>query len=345
MKKSLIFSLFLGIMPAISGMTAAAQISMPDNVEPMVYEFTDTHELVYVAVDGDFIYFQGLSTLYPWFTVRGNYDRNKGKVSIPQMQLIENYGGYDVYTKYMMFDFDTYDFYWAPLNFEYVMNVNLQTGRIEADKNDAYHFFGMAVDTDGEGDWQFVDRRQYVRLKLYVDYTGVPQNPTDLELEKYDGDDFTSFSFTIPDTTTNGNPISVYDVYYTLYVNGAPYPLVPDEEKERYLGLWGETLEIPAYADNGIDLISNGTGHMVGLYLDDIQSVGVQVIYKYGDEITMSEVVMLDVASVKSITSAEVVSVEYFKLDGTRVANPDKGLYIKKNSYSDGTTKTEKIIL
>ena len=44
------------------------------------------------------------------------------------------------------------------------------------------------------------------------------------------------------------------------------------------------------------------------------------------------------------IVDAEVVSTEYFDLNGTRVADPAKGIFICRQTLSDGTVRTQKVV-
>lgn len=45
------------------------------------------------------------------------------------------------------------------------------------------------------------------------------------------------------------------------------------------------------------------------------------------------------------VTSDDCVSVEYYDAAGARVSNPSKGMFIKKMLMSDGTTKTQKLVI
>ena len=335
--------MFLGLpMTAEERVTTPGKdpITMPDGIEPSLYVDSEGNK-VYVAIDGTDIYFQGLSTRYPEFTVKGAF--NGTIASIPQWQFVERYGDtYDIYTRINLMDYNDYSFYPAPDDYTYNLTVDLSKGTISCPKEDAYVLFGFAIELDGE--WQWVDYRQYINLKLYVDYTGIPENPSGLEVEKYDGDDFYSFMFTLPLKTTNGNPMSVYDTYYVIYVNGEEYTFTPDEELGIYPELPYPVTEMPAYFSNNVDIVANGEGHLVGIYLDEIESVSVQTVYRYGQEITKSEIVTWGNAGVESLVdSADVISVEYFDLSGRKVVNPEKGVYIKRQRLSDGSARSVKI--
>lgn len=340
-------ALLLSAAPVMAQDPENVPITMPDYVEPLAYVDSEGN-MVYVAIDGKYLYLQGLSTLYPEFTVRADY--NNGIASIPQWQFVQNYGPYEIYTRMWVMDYndeDILEFYPAPADFTYNLTVNLTNGIISCEKEDAFVLFGFATYAEFEGveDWQWVDYRQNLYLKEYVDYTGVPVNPTNLELEKYDGDEFYSFMFSLPLKATNDNPLSVYDTYYVIYVNGEEYEFVPDEEKDIYAGVPYPVTEMPAYFSNDNDIVTSGEGHLVGLYVDNIESVGVQTVYKYNDEITKSEIIAMENAGVNGpAVDAEEVFVEYFDLTGRKIVNPDKGVYIKRTQLSDGTSKSLKVV-
>lgn len=339
MTKKILLSLSAFIIPALPVLA----ITMPD-VEPEEYVDREGNH-VFVAVDGQYIYFQGLSIRYPEFTVRADF--NGTIASIPQWQFVERYGDqYDIFTYMNIMDYnenEELDFYPAPPDYEYRLTVDFKNGIITCPKEDAYTLFGFATQVDGE--WKWVDYQQYIYLKKYVDYTGVPVNPTGLEVEKYEGDDFYSLMFTLPLQTTNGNTLSLYDTYYVIYVNGEEYTFEPDEEAGIYEGVPYPLTEMPAYFSNDNDIITNGEGHLVGLYLDKIESVGVQTVYKYDNVLNKSEIVSWQSAGIDSIgNDAEEVTIEYFDLSGRKVLKPENGVYIKRARLSNGTTRSSKIL-
>lgn len=43
-------------------------------------------------------------------------------------------------------------------------------------------------------------------------------------------------------------------------------------------------------------------------------------------------------------TDASIVKIEYYNLSGMRISNPDKGLYIRRTTLSDGTVRTQKVM-
>lgn len=67
---------------------------------------------------------------------------------------------------------------------------------------------------------------------------------------------------------------------------------------------------------------------------------------KYDDRIEISNLSVTYTDGVKGVEKAngEVVRTEYYTLNGQRVAQPQKGIYLVKTVYADGTTRTVKTL-
>ena len=82
--------------------------------------------------------------------------------------------------------------------------------------------------------------------------------------------------------------------------------------------------------------------------------LGIQLIYKAGGEVRKSNIfnsdqTITDAGAVTAISDdfdhGEVREVIYYDIAGRRVANPERGIYIRTQRYTDGTTKTTKVML
>ena len=83
------------------------------------------------------------------------------------------------------------------------------------------------------------------------------------------------------------------------------------------------------------------------LFLEPLQTIGVQSVYKDGGKEYTSEIITytFENGGVGSIVSnAEAVSTEYYNLTGARLNEPE-GLCIRRTTYADGKVKAEKIIV
>ena len=152
-------------------------------------------------------------------------------------------------------------------------------------------------------------------------------------------------------------------INYIIYVDGEPYtfeekigPNLNGEDVWKYIGFEEPTIYVPYNFDNYIDVTVSVQGSKaIGFYNNDIETFGVQSVYFYGDNPTFSDIVTYDVATgetnvnegtgsgVKSMENTEMISKEFYDLAGRKINNPDKGIFIMKTVYSDGSVKVKKI--
>ena len=98
-----------------------------------------------------------------------------------------------------------------------------------------------------------------------------------------------------------------------------------------------------------------GGTFIVGLYAEGIDTAGVQAVYKCDGETTYSGLVTVDVATgeetitggtetkVETIVGTGVVDTLYYNLNGVKISNPEKGIFIKITKDSEGKMKATKI--
>ena len=152
-------------------------------------------------------------------------------------------------------------------------------------------------------------------------------------------------------------PLSVdYDLldtnnlYFHLYLNGV--------EEEVFMTDGNYDFPFNFFADNQGTLIIQSFGGNVGLFLmmDGLETIGIELINKVSDnEIYSSDIVTYDIATgevtlsgtegVEELYSGEVVSTEYYDLSGNKLDRPKSGIIIQRQRYSDGSTKSRKLIL
>lgn len=87
---------------------------------------------------------------------------------------------------------------------------------------------------------------------------------------------------------------------------------------------------------SGNEVIQNRNNLVIAAYVVD-KANGGRIV-------NANKAAVTNPAGVESIKGEETVSTEYYDLTGRKVANPDKGLVIKMERMSDGTTKATKIM-
>ena len=79
-----------------------------------------------------------------------------------------------------------------------------------------------------------------------------------------------------------------------------------------------------------------------------MKAVGIQAVYKGGDETRRSKIAWRQFASTgidNATTASDAVSVEYRDLAGRSVSRPQAGIYSKTTTYRDGKRKSVKTII
>lgn len=136
--------------------------------------------------------------------------------------------------------------------------------------------------------------------------------------------------------------IPVENLYFRVYVDGELYTFYPDE----YPCLDKPTTEIPfTLQDPSGAIMSQRDQCAFQYYFYGFDTIGVQVIYRNGDEVLEAETYNYDVNTNEGglvgideidASSAMPVSEEWYDLSGRRVENPVRGVYVKRVVYSDG---------
>ena len=329
--------------------------SMPEGVEATTYTLiNETYGYpVNVAIDGDYVYFQGLCEYFGnTAVVRADYDATTGIASIPQDQNVGIYGGtYLITTKVVLDDLEE-ELVLAPETMTYDLVVDLANKKItskyyEGFQTQPYLCFNAASDRV-----YYLDLLRNIVMQIQDSYAGTPQNPYDLFIDDYYYDyyGFVDFYFSTSEVSTTGDLLLAEDLYYEIYVDGDLMEFEYDPDLDAYYGIEGVVTEIPYTLNNGWDIYASGQTRDVGLYFEGYDTLGVRMIYKYEGNTTYSAIVTLDVNSgeittgVKGINGQNVVKAEYFDLQGRRISNPDNGIFVQRNTMSDGTIVTRKVV-
>lgn len=144
--------------------------------------------------------------------------------------------------------------------------------------------------------------------------------------------------------------IPIEDLYFRVFVDGELYTFYPDE----YPCLDRPTTEIPF-------IINDPTGSIMVMrdqaafnyYFYGFDTIGVQIVYRDGDEMLEAETYNYDIATNQgalagvgetAASGAAPVAEEWYDLSGRRVTDPDKGLYVKRVVFNDGHVENVKIM-
>ena len=268
--------------------------------ENYLMTYTEGEKPVKVAVDGNDVYFQGMSQYIPKAWVKGTKDGNA--VTFDAMQYMGEYGDYG----------SSYFFADGAVTYTYDPEAETYsaTGEVSGILGNKYY--------DGK----------YTNpvLKKVVEVAVKPATPTILGIEgtKY-GD---VLDFDIPAVDVNGNGMNVDKLSYKFFIDDENTPMT--FTKDDYMYLESDMTVIPyGYADD-YDFFDDY------LYLnmphDTWSKIGVQSIYTGGGETNKSDISWFEL--VKPVVAPEGLVTEAYAFKATaRVAQINPALE-KEEAYS-----------
>ena len=329
-------------------------LSMPEGVDPEIYSYVENAYgyNTQVAFDNGYLYIRGLCEDIPGGVVRAVYNEEEKTAYIPQNQLIGIYDGqYTIITKVVTISNNSVAL--GPEDAEFGLTIDLEKKEIyPAEKstiNRPYLCFNAAPDRV----YYLQILRDFI-LKHQESYAGTPLDPFNLLYETafYEWTGYTSFYFFIPFVSTEGNLLDENCLYYRVFMDGELMEFTSDPDTKEYMGIEGTITEIPAMFTNNNDLYHEPLSpeREVGLYTEGFETLGVQMVYRYEDTVTYSDIMTLDIATgqvspsgIKTFTEDQMTHREYYDLQGRRMSNPGEGLFIERIHLSDGTTISRKI--
>lgn len=194
----------------------------------------------------------------------------------------------------------------------------------------------MLINISTDEPW-FIEAFDAPGIQQIADVAATPADPVILTVQPNYGTGG-YFSFTQPGEDVDGNFIDTDKMYYRVYADGdetAPFMFTTEE----YKYLEEDMTDVPyEYGDN-IHFTHYGATHGFYFYRTDVTKWGVQSVYRGGGEERVSNIVWVDVpgTGISSVTTDEAAKVEYYDLQGRRVSNPTKGIFIKKTTTANGT--------
>lgn len=322
-------------------------VSMPEGIETEDYAFVtgEAGHFVTIGIDGDDMYIKGLSDAFPEGVFKATIDGNKATVALDQpMGIFAD--SYFIYTKTAVNGLGEDGKQTILLSDKpYVFNVNFEDKVISSADRNMMFLFNARLD-----DVYYLDMFKDITLYWQETAAGVPQNPEILDYNlAFISDGYSSFIFNIPAFTTDGNLMYPDKLFYRIFMDGELVEFELGEYGEYYGIPEGEVwTEIPFDISNGGDLYSwSSTIREVGMYPEGFETLGVQSVYRYDGETTVSDIVTLNVETFEITVETGVGSIPAdsaapacYDLSGRRVANPAKGIYIVRSA-----DKTRKIIV
>lgn len=155
-----------------------------------------------------------------------------------------------------------------------------------------------------------------------------------------------SLYFLISKLNVDDQFIDTNNLYYRVYVDGELFYFLPDE----YDDVEEPMCDVPFYFTNQSSISYYGANsHFFNFYFEGAENIGIQIIYKDGENEYASDTVYTNgdivtgVDRVETNADAFPVKTEYYDLYGRLIQNPSDGVYIKSVVYSDGQRRSTKI--
>lgn len=342
------------------------QIEMPKDAEIITYHcgINGTNYPVEVAFQDNYMYIKGISDS-PYLSnlvVRATIDGERAY--IPQDQFVGVYG----FENEMIITKCGYrvgqNIRYAPSSTSYEFTIDSRHRFLQAADSEMYFCFAYMRQIDPSTGQNGLLTYFKDFVLLYQDsYPGVPSDPYNL----YAHDDYWNifgyftFVFEIAAISPEHHMLLSGNLYYSIYIDDdlVEFEYDPDAKPfSHYYMLPEPTTEIPYLFDNDADLDkTTETEFELGYYIDGITTIGVQVIYDYEGVRTYSNLVTLNIETGEITTTpngsvgisvaegdSKISATEYYDLNGRKITNPTKGVFIKKTIMEDGSVKTTKTV-
>ena len=285
---------------------------------------------VYVGFANDKIYIKGLSYEMPSGVLIGTIDGNIASIAQNQNMGQWSFMNYTVYSKVVYMEDG--EFVLGDPSETYNLNIDFEKKEITSANPGQYLSFNVS-----ESQVLYMDIFKDMFFYQSNSFAGTPANPFNLSMDdKYLSTyGFHWFGFEIPTVSTEGNVLDFNDLYYRIYVDGELLHYYPSEDADY-------TVTETAFTfNNTFDCYKySNIGRYFGVYIEDLTTLGVQSVYRYNDTVTESQIVTLNVetgevtvngqgSGVASQLIVEDTEVVYYDLNGRRINNPERGIYIK----------------
>lgn len=260
---------------------------------------------VEVGFNNDNMYIRGLNPNFPSGVIVASVEGNTA--TIKQNQIMGIYNDVLMYLKLVKanpdYNYESDDanleYFFAPDNAVYTLQISDDRSTIHSVNNEydlclngsPTRLYYLAV---------YVE----INLNLQSSYAGIPKNPSD----PYWYDEFNiggtgTFFFYVYDVSTDGSMLDPDCLYYRIYVDDKIMTFVQEENpggryRYYYPQIFEPTTKIPYLFTNWQDIFmyTDTPRRMVELYNPDLTSVGVQAVYEYEGETTVSDILRYDIS-------------------------------------------------
>lgn len=310
----------------------------------------DGHK-VKVGFSGSDVYVGGLSEMMPDAWIKGTVDG--GKVVIPSGQYLGPLADYNCHvylltagTKVVWDDYyERYvtDYYTTD-QIELTYDADAKTMTADSE-NDSTMFINS-----GKERVYYLEEISAPEFRYYTPVKGAakPATPEFSYFMAYDESyGMGYFDVLVPKFDVDGNMLDTDKLHYNIFVDDELFTFYPDE----YTYLTEEMTDVPYDFTDDYDILIDGAVKEIYYYFTGFEKIGVRSTYTSEDGVaTDSDIAWYYVngeptgIGTAAAEGGDVKSVTYTDLSGRRIMKPAHGLYIKTETYADGTQKSVKML-
>ncbi len=317
------------------------------SAEQALVKFESSGETDYriakMAIEGDDVYLGNLVDGNDTGWAKGKIEGNKVKFSGPQyLGINESLLSHEYFSpagKKEVYEAD-WDYTWDSVYVEkeLVFDYDAATKTLTSD--------GGFIVNKGSGEVNQEAEFFSPVINPYKEVAGTPQKPLFADFLEYSEDyGYGGAQFSIYRTSADGNYLNPEKLYYNVYFDDELFTFTPDEYPE----FEEDVTDVP-YSYSGTDVTAYGDSHILYFYIVGFDKMGVSTVYKDGDTRYESPIEWYylttdGIEKVADNSMASTRSVTYTDIMGRRLASPARGVNIKTTTMSDGTVRTQKVIM
>ena len=324
-------------------------ITPPEGLEVQQYIIpwkTASAIMTHMVFDGDECYIQGISPIAPDGWVKGTKTDNG--IQLNSRQYVGDNLTNNLFLRSRLF-FNAAEIrdVWNEYYQDYIPKaVGIEEMTLTYDRETETYTSDKIIGTAyGSGDdMVFTSTFENPKLRFQpTDISLVPMTPIYKDYYPLSSQETAQcIHFIIPDLDVDGYLLDHNNLYYRILVNGTPFVWETGEYPSIQENLEWQHVDF----DDFWDFMTHDDYISIVIYVEGMDTFGVQSSYLDGSIRYESDIMTFNVneASISVADASEVVdSVIYYDLQGNKVINPDKGIFIKMVTYSNGTIKTSKI--
>lgn len=321
----------------------------PEEVEFSDFVFSNypyATDIEYRILEGgildNVLYVKGLAEIIPEAVIKAQIDGDKARIETNQFLGVDQTYSTLVYLKPCSYTIETDEWGWSTIYTdevsEMIMDYDAEACRFSNDE------LGLLINA---GKMEVLTHEQYLRPTFYrfEETPATPSDPVWTQYYPYTEADFGSWGyagFNIYTLDVDDNYILPGKLFYTCYLDETPLVF----STEDYPELEEDMTVIPyAFANN--DIVAYKETHYVYFHRGDFDKFGVQTIYRGSGEERRSPIVYYAESGVDEAfdNNATVIETAYYDLQGHRHNGLSTGLNIVVMKYSNGTTKSTKVMV